>query len=145
MSEQRDPSMLPSEILPLFNENLAADLIDRLNALIEHEPLVGDLLGVMFAKTIVIADREGNLRQHPTLQVWAPGEIPEVGEGEIGITLIGLLNGIVGTIPSGRREGWGYIAAVREKDGRISSFERTDLSKSKDGPAPDAENDEVKS
>lgn len=117
---------------------LADELIERLNALVTQTPNLGALLGILLQKLVVMSDPFGYIAHHPTIQVYGPGEdapgddfdvIPELSAG---VTPLGLLNGIVGTIPDGKREGWGYIAAIREDDGRISGFERADLSTSTD-------------
>lgn len=117
--------------------HLADELIARLNAMINATPEVGSLLGVLLQKLVVVGDPFGYINHHPTIQTYAPGEKAPGDDDEIpvcaaGVTPIGWLNGIVGTIQEGDREGWGYIEAVREDDGRISRFERSDLSKSTD-------------
>jgi hypothetical protein len=55
------------------------------------------------------------LSEHPTTQV--------AGEN---IGMLGILNGVVGTIPTGPRKGWGFITAVFDDDGKLIRFIRTE-------------------
>lgn len=65
------------------------------------------------------------LAKHPSIQVNAL-DSDDLEKGfEVGF--LGVLNGMVGTIPEGgEKAGWGYIAAVFEDDGSLSGFRRTD-------------------
>jgi hypothetical protein len=108
------------------DERFADELIERLNALIKSDDSIPWLLGAMFGNLTVIFDPDRSLLDHPTIQAWGPGEHEGIGNGNTGVTPLGLLNGLVGTIQAGGRQGAGYVAAVRELDGRVSSFQRSD-------------------
>lgn len=105
----------------MTDEELADEVVARLNALLESGagPALATLCGAWIP---VDLDPE-----HPTIQVDVhPGGATRVG-------FLGMLNGLVGAIPSGPRAGWGHVAA-RFEDGRIVRFERTDSDPDPDGP-----------
>jgi hypothetical protein len=84
----------PKEVVRLLNDCLALDR-DAVQLLIDNRvPCNGALL------------------DHPTVQC---GQSGTVG-------MLGILNGLCGTIPSGKHEGWGYIAATYDDDGKLISF-----------------------
>lgn len=95
---------------------LAVALIERLNRLIEDPDVRADLARIL--ATRVPTSRATFV--HPTIQV--RGDAPESGT----VGLLGLLNGIVGTLPDGPRKGWGYITAALADDGALLRFELTD-------------------
>jgi hypothetical protein len=91
-------------------------LIDRLNEIAGADSkALGDLIEARVPCNEALAD-------HPSVQVFAHEGPPTVG-------LLGILNGLVGTIDEGPRKGWGFIAAVFEDDGTFSHFRRTDAPK----------------
>lgn len=57
------------------------------------------------------------LTKHGTVQVASKGDT---------VSVLGLLNGLVGAIKGGRYDGWGYIAAEVDDDGQFMVFKRTD-------------------
>jgi len=60
------------------------------------------------------------LSEHPTVQVSTDG-------GKVTVGLLGIINGYIGTIEEeGRYKGWGIVAAIIERDGRCTGFQRTD-------------------
>lgn len=67
------------------------------------------------------------LADDPTIQVCGVGEDERHPE-TCAVGVLGLINGLFGTIPAGHpRAGWGPIAAVAESQGGpIVRFERTD-------------------
>ena len=103
------PSLTPNEV----NEKLAEVLINRLNALLEAEPTLGETLGLLIRTRVTCSD---SVRDHDTIQVdWK--------EGCSYVGFLGMLNGIVGAIPDDHEKaGWGYVMAIVEDDGTVSSF-----------------------
>jgi len=95
------------------NERLAELLISRLNYLLETEPSLGETFGLLI-RTRVTCD--SCLDDHDTIQVDAVDGCSYVG-------FLGMLNGIVGAIEGGHEKaGWGYVMAIVEEDGSVSSF-----------------------
>lgn len=103
------------------NEKLATILIARLNAMIEADPAIGPALWLLVGHRVELPDRA--LLDHPTIQVAerSPGTV----DSPIEVGFLGMLNGIVGAIPYGKHEKWGYIAAVVEEDRSVSAFRLT--------------------
>jgi len=100
-----------------ISEDQCADwLIERLNKLIESPALCKDI-AQLFTHRIYCCEAA---TQHPTLQT----EVDGTGDRET-LGFLGLLNGLIGTIPSGSKQGWGYITAVWQC-GQLVRFERTD-------------------
>jgi hypothetical protein len=98
------------------DDQLADEIIKRLNALIENDDVrkdVGRLLEVR------VHCSEATLR-HPTIQVGSYKGIDAVG-------LLGLLNGLVGVDPelAGSLSGAGYITAFWEGKDNLVRFQRT--------------------
>jgi hypothetical protein len=79
-----------------LNEMLATDR-DAIEALVEYRVGCNEAMS-----------------DHPTVQV-----------GDEGLGMLGVINGLVGAIPSGPRKGWGYITAVYCDDGNLLRFEAT--------------------
>lgn len=97
---------------PKDRESLADQFIDVLNELIEADSTaIQDLI-----EHRVSCDEE--LGVHPTVQTMLDGKAYTVG-------LLGILNGLVGVIESGPKEGWGFISAVYDDDGKLVKFQRT--------------------
>ncbi len=95
------------------DEELADELIERLNNLIE-DPDVREAVGWLLEKSI---QAPPSVVSHPTLQV----------NERLRISLLGLLNGVVGTLPWGHpKAGWGFITAVYNADSELESFKRTE-------------------
>lgn len=92
-----------------------ADLIiERLNEILGHD---SEALEALIEARVPC---NASMRDHPSVQVSVDGEQARVG-------FLGVLNGLVGTIPSGEKEGWGYIAASFDDDtGKLLRFVRTD-------------------
>lgn len=102
------------------NEKLAEVLIHRLNDLLADEPTLGETLGRLIAMRVVCSR---SVAAHPTIQAATEDSGFNVG-------FLGILNGMVGAIPKGQhREGWGYVMAVLEQDGSVSSFINTKYQK----------------
>ncbi len=122
------------------NTELADELILRLNKLIE-DPDVRKDISALIAKRIPCSQAT---LDHKTIQASPPSKdgLCECGAyGGPGCRLckptfgvLGVLNGLVGTIGSGPRAGWGLITAYEEDDGIISRFMRTE-----ENPKPKAE------
>ena len=99
----------------LMNENeetdkvLADTLIARLNKLCE-DPEVLRAVGSLLELEVWVSER---VADHPTIQV-GPGNR---------LRFLGLLNGILGSIPEGRFAGWGHVAA-RYDEGKLVGFTR---------------------
>lgn len=98
------------------NEKLAVILIARLNQLLEDTPSLSETFGLL-VRTRVACDFE-IAKQHPTIQA-------AVEEGCAYVGFLGMLNGIVGAIPDGKKARWGYITAIVEDDKRVSGFQLT--------------------
>ena len=96
---------------------LADELIKRLNALIHSNQDIRKDIDTL-TKTYVHVSRATG--EHPTLQCFQDSSNKEYLLG-----LLGVLNGIVGVIPEGKKEGFGYIAAIYDY-GKLQRFERTD-------------------
>jgi hypothetical protein len=97
------------------------ELITFLSSLAEIDPIaMGALVNHRVPCNIGIL-------MHPTVQTGLNEATGETGEsGEVGI--LGILNGYAGKFRDGKYVGWGPIAAVMEKDGRVTSFQFTELS-----------------
>jgi len=101
---------------PHYKVALANQLIDSLNEIAKHDPVaMGKLIEARVPCNEALAD-------HPTVQVDAHEGSPTVG-------LLGILNGLVGTIDDGPKKGWGLITAVCEDGGSCRLFRRTDAQK----------------
>lgn len=88
---------------PWLNDRaLAQELVRRLNRLIDQSEPARKALELLCHSRVGPIEGIG---PHPTIQVW---------EDET-VTFLGMINGLVGTIPGGRREGWGHIAAIFEE------------------------------
>jgi hypothetical protein len=85
------------------DETLALALIDRLNQLVS-DPAVRADIERLIAQRVPCSSTTA---EHPTIQVC--GETQTLG-------LLGLLNGLCGTIAGGKRDGWGRIAACYEEN-----------------------------
>lgn len=93
--------------------DLADELIGRLNRLIKNEE-TRRALSAVFQMEV----EWGGDPDHPTIQVW------DIGcERKPRVRFLGLLNGIVGTVQSGPRAGWGHIGVRFDSETRlIESF-----------------------
>jgi len=104
------------------NEKLAEIVIDRLNHLLEEDDTLGEALGLLI-RTRVVCSR--SVAESISIQVHEE-------EGAYYMGFLGMLNGIVGVIPEGEyRAGWGYVMAIVESDGSVSSFINTKYQKTK--------------
>lgn len=92
-----EPEALADYIITFLNELVEADQ-PSIEALVEFRAICNEVIG-----------------EHPTVQTVRNGDIYQVG-------LLGILNGIVGARPE---DGWGYIAAEFDDDGRLTKFVRT--------------------
>lgn len=91
---------------------LADEIIRRLNRLI-RDPKVRKDVGRLLCQRIRVSKATA---EHPTIQV-GPGNT---------LRMVGLLNGVCGTIKAGKYQGWGYIAAGWSDDERLIRFMRMD-------------------
>jgi len=105
----------------MTDAELADILIDRLNTLTSDLTVRMDV-GALLETRVKVAQETAD---HPSLQVASEGPL---GPWRLGV--LGLLNGLVGTIPDGPKKGWGYITAVIDDQGFLESFRRTDESSS---------------
>lgn len=62
--------------------------------------------------------------EHQTIQVgtYTTGDGPK----QCDVSLVGILNGIFGTIKGGKLDGYGYIAVILDENGKVLRFERTE-------------------
>ncbi len=108
---------------------LADEIIARLNKLIEH-PEVRDDIGRLIESRVGCSRRTVD---HPTIQAEVFHDDQQMVrvkpgcEGPAGfVGFLGVLNGLVGSIPSGEpRSGWGYIAAEFDDDLKLVKFLRS--------------------
>ena len=98
-----------------INAMLADILIERLNKLIEDPAVRADISALIETRVPVGAAT----CVHPTLQV--------VDSKFLGP--LGLINGLVGVIPDGLRQDWGYIAADFDDENKLVKFMRTPMPK----------------
>ena len=99
----------------MTKQELADLFIERLNEISKADPVAMEwLLENRTTCTKKLAD-------HPSVQVYAAedGEPPRVG-------MLGILNGIVGSIDDGPKKNWGFIAAVWDDNKQFIGFRRTD-------------------
>ena len=90
-------------------EELAQAVIGYLNDLLECDP---EATQKLFDCRVPCNTR---LADHPTIQVL--GTYPHTDVG-----ILGILNGFVGVIEEGSRQGWGLITAVYDEDGTLVKF-----------------------
>lgn len=99
------------------DRTLAAELVRRMNKLIDTDPIAQLVLSWLMKTRIEVPPE---LIDHPTIQV----DTRIDGPPKVGF--LGMLNGIVGVIPEGNHEDWGHVTA-RVEDGLILRFELTQL------------------
>lgn len=97
---------------------IAGVIIDRLNVIIQDPNVREDVERLV--ETRIKATSQETL-DHPSIQSI---------DGEVGF--LGLLNGILGTIPEGKFKGWGYVMAVFDDDGKLMRFQDTRVAKLKE-------------
>lgn len=90
---------------------LADEIIKRINAMIQDPDIRADI-GALISQRIQVSRSTAD---HSTIQVSEDGTMGALG----------LLNGVVGAIPSGAKEGWGYITAIFDDAGNLLEFCRT--------------------
>lgn len=97
------------------NGILADTLIQRLNSLCGAPGVRKAITDLIEVRVEVSAE----VAEHPTLQVADDGESTKLG-------ILGFINGLVGVLPDGPRQGWGYITAVYDDETQeLLKFERT--------------------
>jgi hypothetical protein len=100
------------------DDELADEIIKRLNALIENDAVRKDI-GALLERRVSCSEETLN---HQTIQalVGDSGALPVFG-------FLGLLNGIVGVDPElvGSTKGYGYITALWEGKDNLVCFQRT--------------------
>lgn len=102
---------------------LAQEIVDRLNALIQ-EPDARVALELLIGTRVLLPD--SSLAVHPTIQVGRSDDsVNPSPAGRIDLGFLGMLNGIVGVIPIGKRKGYGYISGQMEDD-RLIGFQLTE-------------------
>lgn len=108
--------------------DLADEVIARLNSLITDPAVRGDVNRLI--ETRIACSTE--TLDHPTIQAEEfdpqkhaarvpPGSEPTAGW----VGFLGLLNGLIGTLPTGSKAGWGYVTAVFDDSMNLVRFERT--------------------
>jgi hypothetical protein len=98
----------------MTDSELADLVIARLNEIHSHDP---EALKALISSRVPCNEALAN---HPSVQVGIHDGVTKVG-------LLGIINGIVGTIPEGEKAGWGYVAAVFDDDEKtLTGFRRTD-------------------
>ena len=94
------------------------ETIDILNWIVENDPEL--------AQKVVTTRFQCNheVYEHPTIQVGTY----TTGDGPISsdVSLLGILNGIFGTIKSGRLDGYGFISVTFDENGMVQKFSRTE-------------------
>lgn len=98
------------------DSDLADLIIDRLNDIAKYDPRA--LIDLIEHRV----ECNGHMANHPTVQVQ---KHPDQKKSTVGF--LGLLNGIIGAIPYGKKEGWGYITMLIDPEPvpPIIVFERT--------------------
>ena len=97
----------------MLDEELAKEIVKRLNALIQHRDVrmdVAELIEMRILATVTTAE-------HSTIQV-----VEEGADLDSKVGFLGLLNGIVGTRPQGKG---GYISAYFDDSGNLTEFRLT--------------------
>jgi len=95
-------------------EELADLIIERLNEIASHDKAAMEQL---IEERVPCNDQ---MADHPSVQV-------SVRNGTTMVGALGIINGVVGTIPAGPLKGWGYVAAVFDDDNNFVRFRRTDV------------------
>jgi hypothetical protein len=98
------------------DSELADAIVERLNALV-RDPAVRADVGRLIEERVPVGEATA---AHPSIQV------QESAAGGSVLGFLGLLNGLIGTLPEGRLAGWGYVAAVFDDSGALERFRRTD-------------------
>ena len=98
----------------MTKEEMADLVIERLNEIASHDPMaMKDLIKSRVSCNERLAD-------HPTVQVH------QDRNHNTSVGFLGMLNGLVGTIPDGPLKGLGYVMAVFDAHGAFSHFRRSD-------------------
>jgi len=104
----------------LSDSELADEIIKRLNALVQ-DPKIRKDIEQLIENRILVGEQTA---AHPAIQV----QHNAAGDDTLGF--LGLLNGVIGTLPEGKLKGWGYVAAVFNDAHELERFRRTDAEKS---------------
>ena len=99
------------------NVKITDRMLGLLNELLELDPQ---------AINCLMGGRVGcneKLAAHKSVQVL---QVNSGGEKVDMVGLLGILNGLCGTITTGKRKGWGPITAITDDDDRITEFVRTE-------------------
>lgn len=100
----------------MTDADLADEVIARLNEIISNPAVRADVRTLM-EQRIVAATATAD---HPTIQVIvSPDGTPTFG-------CLGLINGIIGTVKGGKKDGWGHVSAEYADDGSLIRFVRTE-------------------
>jgi hypothetical protein len=101
----------------IISKEVLADLIiERLNEISKRDPVAfGKLIEARIECNEALAD-------HPSVQV----SNHEPGLAKVGV--LGIINGLIGTIDNGPRKGWGLVTVACEDDGSVVRFQRTNES-----------------
>lgn len=103
----------------MTDDLLADEIIARLNRLLTdaHPEVRKDIERLVETRISVAAET----LIHPSIQV------SKGTGGEPVLGFLGLLNGLVGTIPEGRFKDWGFVTAFYDDLGQLTHFKRTDV------------------
>jgi hypothetical protein len=101
------------------DSDLADEIIGRLNFLVASYRVRQDVGKLLEARVEVGQDTA----EHPTIQVEVKDEDNPQATPQLGF--LGVLNGLVGTLPDGPRKGWGFITAEFDDFGQLLGFTRT--------------------
>jgi hypothetical protein len=115
-----------------YESRLADIVIDRLNKLIENVNVRKDVSRLINTRVTVSAETAN----HPTIQVQGPSnegmcECGAILDGrgcvfcKSTLGMLGILNGMVGIIPEGKRKGWGFITAEFDDKSQLVKFQRS--------------------
>ncbi len=98
----------------MSDSELADIIIERLNHLIQNDSIKSDICKLIENRVLVTEQTA----KHPHIQV----DQNDAEDNFMGF--LGLLNGIVGAIPNGKFNGWGYITASFDEAGDLERFYR---------------------
>ncbi len=104
----------------MTNEELADEMIARLNALLESGPGAREAVSAIFQTRLAVPRA---LLNHPTILVRDHASLHEPGPGGASVSPMGILNGAIGNVGGdGPRKDWGLVSAVT--DGMSETIQR---------------------
>ncbi len=106
------------EELPSVHVNVD-DAIKLLNWMVENDPA---LVQSVVDTRLPCVEATWH---HPTIQVASK----TVGDGpnQVDASLLGIMNGVFGTIKGGKLDGYGFISVIVDENGKVMRFDRTEV------------------